>query len=121
MTTHKGWIGIDFDATLAEHTRGTHGAPLGPPISLMAERVRRWLARGHDVRIFTARVCSLQPVSEILEQETLIQAWCVEHLGQALPVTAEKDYHMWVLFDDRAVAVSPNTGQCFGPFPDELY
>jgi hypothetical protein len=39
-----------------------------------------------------------------------IERWCETHLGKVLPVVYEKDYHMAVLFDDRAVAVTPNNG-----------
>ncbi len=46
-------------------------------------------------------------------RETLppIQAWCLEHVGEVLPVTPAKDYDMVELWDDRAVQVIPNTGE----------
>jgi len=51
----SGWIGVDFDCTLAEY-HGWNGGELGPPIPAMVERVKAWLAEGREVRIFTARV-----------------------------------------------------------------
>jgi hypothetical protein len=40
-----------------------------------------------------------------------IDAWCLEHLGRTLEVTAIKDYGMLQLWDDRCVQVIPNTGR----------
>ena len=40
-----------------------------------------------------------------------IQAWCLEHVGEVLPVTPAKDYDRVELWDDRAVQVIPNTGE----------
>ncbi len=44
-------------------------------------------------------------------QRALIERWCEIHIGERLPVTATKDFHMWELWDDRAVQVKLNTGQ----------
>lgn len=112
-----GWIGVDFDGTLAhyDHWRGeTHtGAPIAP----MVERVKRWLAEGRQVRIFTARIYEpvdigglhMEPMRKS-EARAVIEAWCLEHIGQVLPVTNIKDYGMIELWDDRAVQVMANTG-----------
>jgi hypothetical protein len=109
----SGWIGVDLDRTLAhyDHWRGvTH---IGEPIPLMLQRVKDWLAGGSDVRIFTARVSDYgthQSQFEAQEARSAIEAWCEKHLGKKLPVTNVKDYHMYQLWDDRAVQVFPNTG-----------
>jgi hypothetical protein len=73
------------------------------------------LADGVAVRIFTARVWwssdredSKQIVSK---QIVLISDWCMKHIGQRLPITAAKDWHMIELWDDRAVQVVWNTGR----------
>lgn len=50
-------------------------------------------------------------------QVELIQAWCLEHIGTALRVTASKDFAMIQLWDDRAVAVEMNTGRVLGGNP----
>jgi hypothetical protein len=107
------WIAVDLDGTLAEHP-STEFVPtiIGPPIPAMVDRVKAWLARGIEVRVFTARVASSgDPVwGDVAAITEAIQAWCVEHIGVALPVTATKDYQMWELWDDRAVQVLTNTG-----------
>ena len=70
----------------------------------MLERVIDWLKAGRDVRIFTAR-------ASLPEAVEAIEAWCMEHLRQKLPVTNVKDFAMIQLWDDRCVQVVPNTGQ----------
>jgi hypothetical protein len=118
--TISGWIGVDLDGTLAEY-HGWNGGSIGKPIPAMVERVKKWLAEGTEVRIFTARVGSgggysiVSNASDtpdfIEEQRALIEAWCLEHVGQKLKVTATKDWAMVELWDDRAVQVIMNTGQ----------
>lgn len=103
----NGWIGVDFDGTLAEYHGWAGPTDLGPPIPKMVERVKRWLAEGKDVRIFTARAC---PSPGAAAMVSAIQAWCEEHVGRALPVTCTKDFGMVELWDDRCVQVIPNTG-----------
>lgn len=104
-----GWIGVDLDGTLATYDRWRGPSHIGEPVQLMVERVKRWLADGYDVRIFTARV-GPQPDGEDLVARSAIEAWCREHLGQVLKVTATKDYGMVELWDDRCVQVVPNLG-----------
>ena len=36
---------------------------------------------------------------------------CQEHLGQVLPITCVKDFHLWQFWDDRSVQVITNTGE----------
>lgn len=103
----SGWIGVDLDGTLAEYG-GWQGADhIGAPVPLMLARVKEWLARGIEVRIFTARVALDEDGSVVAS----IEAWCEEHVGQKLAVTCQKDYGMVELWDDRCVQVIPNTGQ----------
>src|SRR5258708_30937930 len=83
----------------------------------MIERVKRWLAEGRAVKIFTARVShdgSPRRLREAEEARAAIELWCAKHLGQTLPVTNAKDYAMIELWDDRAVQVWPNTGEPVG-------
>jgi hypothetical protein len=77
----------------------------------MLVRVKRWLDEGKDVRIMTARVDGLAEAPDPDVPRRAIEAWCLEHLGQVLPVTNRKDMHMIELWDDRAVSIIPNTGQ----------
>lgn len=106
---HDGWIGVDLDGTLARYDGWKGPAHIGEPIPGMLERVKAWRLEGRDVRIFTARV-GPQPAGEDLLARAAIEAWCLHHLGEALPVTATKDFAMLELWDDRAIQVVPNTG-----------
>lgn len=107
------WIGVDFDGTMAQYTKWVGPDVLGEPIPEMVERVKRWLAAGHNVRIFTARVSVVWPEDVIAagKARQAIEAWCVTHLGQKIPVTCTKDFAMRELYDDRAVTVEQNTGR----------
>lgn len=100
-----GWIGVDLDGTLA-HYEGWKGVDhIGKPIAPMVERVRKWLAEGKEVRIFTARAFG--------KEQAAIEAigdWCEKHIGQRLAVTCTKDYAMIELWDDRAIRVVANEG-----------
>jgi hypothetical protein len=101
----NGWIGVDFDGTLAYYDGYTQGE-VGEPIMPMINRVRRWLAEGKTVKVMTARASGDNPTPDILA----IQKFCQEHLGQSLDVTCIKDQGMEELWDDRAVRVIKNTG-----------
>lgn len=129
----SGWIGVDLDGTLAEYAGWQGPEHIGRPIPAMVERVRKWLADGKEVRIFTARAWApRRPHPDVLELETqdlprqladerrrkeaeaamkAIHSWCLQHIGVVLPVTCEKDCGMVELWDDRAVQVVPNTGR----------
>jgi hypothetical protein len=125
----NGWIGVDFDGTLAVSVTEEWNGPLGQPVPLTVERVKARLAQGVEVRIFTARVCpknkdgTLQPESEMSELKSRIDAWCEEHIGQRLECTCEKDHDMLQIWDDKAVHVTRDTGEvckCTFSFMDSL-
>lgn len=106
----EGWIGVDLDGTLAEYLDWQGMGHIGEPIAPMVERVKAWLAAGKDVRIFTARVCSIQSqegLDDFLQEYT---RWCFRVFGRQLPVTCEKDWKMIELWDDRCVQIMPNNG-----------
>ena len=107
---NKGWIAVDLDGTLAQYDGWVNSSTIGEPVPRMLERVKAWLAEGEDVRIFTARVGPQKDVNESVRAREAIGKWCVEHVGQELPVTATKDFAMKALWDDRCVQVVPNTG-----------
>lgn len=102
-----GWIGVDFDGTLARYPMPGGVHQLGDPIPAMLERVLDWLNAGKDVRIFTARADTPELIPPIIE-------WCKTHLGREIPVTNVKDFGMLELYDDRAVQVEMNTGRLVG-------
>lgn len=115
--TSLGWIGIDLDGTLASYA-SRQWPVIGEPVPAMLALVKDLLDQGREVRIFTARVGHLftngatrEEYDDAEEQKTLVQAWCLKHLGRVLPVTAVKDYNMDLIYDDRAVTVEKNTGR----------
>lgn len=122
MKSATGWIAVDLDGTLA-HYDGWKGIEhIGEPIAPMIARVKRWIAEGQDVRIFTARVdgggvavsmgdSNGEAHRDVAAVRQHIAAWCLKHIGQILPVTNVKDYGMKELWDDRAVQVEFNTGR----------
>jgi hypothetical protein len=106
----SGWIGVDLDGTLAYYDTWRGPTHIGEPVPLMVERVKQWLWDGKDVRIFTARANTLDPL-ELTQVLTAIMDWCLVHIGVPLVVTCEKDMHMIELWDDRCVQVQQNTGE----------
>jgi hypothetical protein len=104
----KGWIGVDLDGTLAVYEGWQGIEHIGRPVPAMVQRVKDWLADGIEVRIVTARVGGKGPERE--QARSYVRAWLIEHVGQALEITNEKDFGMVELWDDRSVQVIPNTG-----------
>lgn len=128
----SGWIGVDLDGTLAHYGEFKGVEHIGAPIPAMLERVKRWLAEGREVRIFTARVDGGEAAliggnkdgeqfMDVDRAKGYIEAWCLQHIGQKLPVTNRKDYGMIELWDDRAVQVEMNTGRVIGHSTRELH
>lgn len=125
----SGWIGVDFDGTLA-HYEGWKGPEhVGAPIGPMVARVRAWLDAGQEVRIFTARIYPYVGVLQPDQPMPLRQGYrwqnaflaacaigdfCRQHLGRGLPITCVKDMDMIELWDDRAVHVRQNLGLPLG-------
>lgn len=107
--SNGGWIGVDLDGTLAVYDEWRGVEHIGPPITAMVDRVKRWLSEGREVRIFTARVSD-----ERQGARPYINEWLKEHIGQVLTVTCMKDYGMIELWDDRAVQVRMNLGAPVG-------
>lgn len=112
------WIAVDLDKTLAYQDKFDDDH-IGSPIAPMVNRIRAWRKDGLEVRIFTARVGLCGKANScgyivdedfVTRQRSLIEAWCLEHIGEILPVTASKDFEMVALFDDLAREVIPNTG-----------
>ena len=109
VNTGEGWYGVDLDRTLAFYDTWKGSTHIGPPIQKMVDIVKVHLALGEQVRIFTARVSTADEQEGFAIVEA-IENWCLEHIGQRLPVTCIKDFDMILLYDDRAISVEPNTG-----------
>jgi hypothetical protein len=101
----EGFIGVDLDCTLAyyDHYRGDEH--IGAPIEPMVNKVKQWIEEGKDVRLFTAR-----------KPHPAIRRWMAKHLGAVLPIVNEKSPMMVAFYDDKAIAVKPNTGE---PYDDK--
>ena len=113
MSTHKGWIGVDLDGTLAKYDGWKGVEHIGAPVDRMLKRTKTMLLNGKDVRIFTARVYSdgtPERDADVANARAAIEKWCELYVGQVLPITNVKDFAMVSLYDDRAIQVVPNTG-----------
>ena len=99
----NSWVGVDLDGTLAyyDHWRGDYH--IGDPIPRMVDTVNSLLESGLNVKIFTARASGGRNTDHIKD-------WCEKHIGRRLEVTAENDFEMQFLIDDRCFQVIPNTG-----------
>jgi hypothetical protein len=102
-----GWIGVDLDGTLAKYD-GWKNGEIGEAIPAMLFRVKKWIADGKEVRIFTARVCDPRHIDSLLVEW---KRWCRLYGLPELRLTNIKDFHMIELWDDRAIQVEPNTGR----------
>ncbi len=108
------WIGVDLDGTLATYSGWQGSDHIGEPVPEMVRRVREMLHHGFTVKILTARVCKAScPDAASFERIcTLIQDWLEREAKlPRLVVTAEKDYAMIELWDDRCFRVETNTGR----------
>src|ERR1700691_678825 len=107
------WIGVDLDGTLASDTGremwdAEHKPKIGRPVDEMVLRVKKWIAKGFTVKIFTARAAS--PV-----QVAAIRTWLARRGLPDLEVTNVKDLNMIELWDDRCVQVVTNSGRPMNP------
>lgn len=95
-------IAVDLDKTLAKYT--TFKKEIGKPVPLMLERVQKWIDKGKEVIIFSARA------KNAVERKK-ISRWLLKYGLPQLEVTNVKQPKMEEFWDDRAVAVVPNTGE----------
>ncbi len=116
----RGYYAVDLDGTLAQYDHFRGSTHIGEPVPAVQEYVKRLIAEGKAVKIFTARVAPAsiaynardQKEAEVMIHSVVsaIAAWSFKHLGVMLPVTATKDFMMISLIDDRCIQVIPNTG-----------
>lgn len=104
----KEWIGVDLDGTLAYYDRFRGAAHIGKPIPAMVKRVQHYIAIGHTVKVFTARMAEEQTRAAVAE---LIGDWTEEFIGVRLEATCMKDRFMIRCYDDKAIQVQTNTGK----------
>ena len=105
MATKTGWIAVDLDGVLANYDEGgNNGGKIGAPISAMIDLVKKWVADGQDVRIFTSRAGDVGKLAEV-------KTWLNNNGLAGLKVTNVKDSGMAYLIDDKAIGVFRNTGK----------
>lgn len=105
MATHA----VDLDGTLAHYDEANYRpGVIGSPIPKMLARVKRWLADGDTVVIFTAR---LSGGGDHEKERRAIAAWTKEHCGEELRSTATKEKGFDSIWDDEAHGVIKNTGE----------
>lgn len=107
MSEGRTVISCDLDGTLAQEV-AHEPYEIGPPVPAMLARVHDWVDAGEEVWILTSRLTAPH-ISPDLMVET-IQDWLEEHGLPRLHVTSEKSWRIREIWDDRAVAVVPNTG-----------
>lgn len=106
LRSKESWIGVDLDGTLAMH-QGYRGMKrVGAPVPEMVERIKGWLEKGIEVRIFTARITCPGYDEEVIRR---FLERC--ELPRDLVITNVKDLYMIELWDDIAVQVVRNTGK----------
>lgn len=97
-------IAVDLDGTLAFQLPGKFNPKvIGKPITAMRDRVRRWLADGEQVKIFTARAADPKNIKYVRE-------WLAKHGFPGLEITNRKTPDITELWDDRAVGIVRNKG-----------
>lgn len=98
------WIGVDLDGTLAKKLGGDFDKDkIGEPVPEMVRKVKRALADGKTIKIFTARAAAKENVPAI-------KAWLKQHDLPVLEITNEKDPGMVEIWDDRAKRVERDKG-----------
>lgn len=109
MTRKRDVYAVDLDGTLAYDESYTHDPHhIGAPVPPMLQRVKRWLAEGREVWIFTARLSN--PDLDRSQTISAIQDWCEEQGLPRLKVTNRKDNRIVAYFDDRAYHVLRDQG-----------
>ena len=101
---HKKVIACDLDGTLAYYTTYKGQGVIGKPITMMVDRVKKWINDGEEVVIFTARAHDPKEVE-------IIKKWCKDNVGKELEVTNIKKPEFSVFYDDRAEKIERNTGK----------
>lgn len=119
-SNEEEWVGFDLDGTLAKYDGWKGIDHIGEPVEsvVLVAKLLHWL--GKKIKILTARVAPRGGENDSDKARAYVEEWCQKNLGFTPEVTYVKDASMVALFDDRAVAVEPNTGKILGGWPDAL-
>jgi len=101
-------IAVDLDGTLAKDMEPFNPLLIGPPVPEMISKVRKAIAEGETVVVFTARLADKERSPKI---QRLIAVWTRKHIGVELQSTNEKIPQMKAFWDDRARGVEKNEGE----------
>jgi hypothetical protein len=109
---------VDWDGTLVEYHGWKGAGAFGAPIPKMVAQVRKWLAEGHEVIIFTSRVSVEHAPMDVMENAQAIDRLLREMNLPQLEITANKYIRISEFWDDRGVNVERNTGKSRGYLGD---
>jgi hypothetical protein len=112
-----------MDGTAVEWHGWTAWNEIGKPLPAMIARIRDWLDKGYQVKIFTSRLpLDQSPMAEEVCKTTgerytrqdmikVIADYFEPLVGQRLEAINIKHYKMYEYWDDIAVQMVVNTGQ----------
>jgi phage gp29-like protein len=103
------YVGFDLDGTLAKFDKWQGPGHIGPPVPKMVAKVKKFLDKGIQVRIITARLGLPGKEAEVAHRA--IQKWTKQHIGKPLKVQAHKTPGLVKLYDDKVERVEKNTGE----------
>jgi hypothetical protein len=105
------WTGVDLDGTLALASDGwPEPDEIGEPIEQVMLWVKRSMANGNKIKIFTARAGWDESVPHV-------EAWLKKHGLGGLEITNVKDMYCDRILDDKAIQVLRNSGLVLGLHP----
>jgi len=100
------YVAFDLDGTLAEfdfEKWSKDTGYIGKPIQRVMDMIKGYIAKGVDVKIFTAR-------AEFEADRANIAKWLVDNGLPELEITNVKTYAMVKLYDDNCVQIFSNQG-----------
>ena len=78
----KPWYGTHLDGTLARDDVNLPGWDIGEPVPQMVWQVKKWLAKGYHIKIFTARISfSVHGISGAEYVQENIRDWLEQVCG----------------------------------------
>lgn len=103
-------IACDLDGTLAVYDGWKGISHIGVPIQNTLDKVKKAIAKGYEVTIFTARLAPGDHPTDYEMAKWFVEEWCVKHVGKVLPVTATKFGWFDEFWDDKGLRLEKNTG-----------
>lgn len=102
MKEYKGYISVDFDATLASYIRPFKFDHLGKPQKDVIKAINYFYNEGYHINIFTGRVCTPKMKKWLIDNNVKYHAFNCQPLHH--DCASNKPY--WdLILDDKAVNV----------------